>query len=145
MVGRLLRAHDHVLVVRKHDHVACSRGLDRRDDVGRRRVHGAAAVDDARAKALVETLVAVAGHDRDHVGHAGRRVGDRFEQALRALLCLLVHVRDLDPADRPARGCVRERPPRVVGVQMHLERGAVADHQQRVAERVEVVLELVGV
>ena len=64
--------------------------------------------------------------------------------ALRAL-GLRVHVRDLDAADRAARGAERERAARIVGVDVHLQRRAVADDEQRVAELLELGFELVGV
>ena len=77
--------------------------------------------------------------------HACVVVGHRLQQPLLALVRLLVHVRDLDTGDRAARDAERERAPGIVGVHVHLERGAVADDEQRVPERLELGLELVGV
>jgi hypothetical protein len=69
----------------------------------------------------------------------------RAQQALLTPLRLLVHVRDLDAFDRAARDAERERAAGIVGVHMHLECTAVADHEQRVAELLELVLERVCV
>ena len=52
-----------------------------------------------------------------------------------------MHVRDLDAIDRPCRDPERERPSGVVGVDVHLQRIAVSDDEQRVAELVELRLE----
>ena len=99
-----------------------------------------------RAVALEETAVAVAGRrPRRRRSRASVRVGHRLEEPLLALLRLLVHVRDLDALDRPDRGAERERAPGLVGVDVHLERGRVADDEQRVAEPLELALERVGV
>ena len=54
---------------------------------------------------------------------------------------LLVHVRDLDPVDRPGLRADRERRAGIVGVHVHLERARVADDEQRVAELLELALE----
>ena len=62
------------------------------------------------------------------------------EKALLALLGLLVHVRDLDLLERADGGPERERRARIVRVHVHLDRGRVADHEQRVAERLELRL-----
>ena len=67
-----------------------------------------------------------------------------MQQALLALERLLVHVRDLDAADRAVRDAERQRAARVVGVHVHLQRGAVADDEQRVAELLELALERVA-
>ena len=72
--------------------------LDRGEQVGRRRVHRAAAVDDDCAEALEELAVAVPGRHGDdgaRVGSSGR-LGNGMQQALLALERLLVHVGDLD-------------------------------------------------
>src|SRR5439155_12918396 len=67
------------------------------------------------------------------------------EEPLLALLGLTVHVRDLDPVDRAGRDAERERGARIVRVQVHLQRAAVADDEQRVAEPLELALERVRV
>ena len=68
-----------------------------------------------------------------------------MQQPLLALLGLHVHVGDLDAVDDAARDRKRERASRVVGVHVHLQRGTVADDEERVAERLEVALEVVRV
>ena len=70
---------------------------------------------------------------------------DGVQQALLALMRLLVHVRDLDAADRAARDAERQRATGVVGVHVHLQRRAVADDEQRVAELLELRLERVEI
>ena len=69
-----------------------------------------------------------------------RRIGHRVQQTLLALLGLLVHVRDLDLLERADGGAERERRTRLVGVHVHLQRRRVADDEQRVAERLELLL-----
>jgi hypothetical protein len=56
-----------------------------------------------------------------------------------------VHVRDLDPVDRALAHAERERGARVVGVDVDLERGVVADDEERVAEPLQLLLEAVRV
>ena len=56
-----------------------------------------------------------------------------------------MHVRDLDSLDRASGGAERERGPWVVGVEVNLERGLVADDEQRVAEPLELRLEPVAI
>ena len=68
-----------------------------------------------------------------------------MQEAFLALLGLRVHVRDLDAADCAACNAEGESAARVVGVHVHFERTAVADHEQRVTELLELGLELVGV
>ena len=69
---------------------------------------------------------------------ARRRVGHGVQEALLALLGLLVHVRDLDLLERADGGPERERRAGIVRVHVHLQRGRVADDEQRVAERLEL-------
>ncbi len=77
---------------------------------------------------------------------AGSRERDGHErETLLALLGLLVHVGDLDPLDRAGGSAERERGAGIVGVDVHLERGLVADDEQRVAELLELALEPVAV
>ena len=76
---------------------------------------------------------------------ARARLGDRLQQARLALRRLLVHVRDLDARDRALRDAQRQRGSRIVRVHVHLQGGAVADHEQRVAEQLELALERIRV
>ena len=71
--------------------------------------------------------------------------GTTRQQALLAIEGLRVHVRDLDRCDRAASDSERQRAPGVVGVDVDLERRRVADDEDRVAERLELRLDLVGV
>ncbi len=74
-----------------------------------------------------------------------RRLRDGVEEPFPAVDRLQVHVRDLDVRERaPAHG-ERERPAGIVGMHVNLERGRVPDDEHRVAERVELALDLVGV
>ena len=68
-----------------------------------------------------------------------------MQQAFLALMRLLVHVRDLDAADRAARDTERQRAAGVVGVHVHLERRAIADDEQRVAELLELRFERIEI
>ena len=56
-----------------------------------------------------------------------------------------MHVRDLDAVDRSDRGPERERGTGIVGVDVNLERRRVADDEQRVAQPLELRLELVPI
>ena len=56
-----------------------------------------------------------------------------------------MHVGNLDALDRAHRRAEGECGARVVGVDVHLERRLVADHDERVAEGVELRLELVAI
>ena len=105
------------------------RAVDGCDDRGRGRIHRLAPVDDDRAEALEEAPVPVAGRDGDG-GADGRRL-DEPELALRGLDVHVLHVHLLDDPDR---GCERERPTRVVGVEMGLHGARRADDEQRVPE-----------
>ena len=69
---------------------------------------------------------------------------DERETPLPPLL-LLVHVRDLDSLDRARGRAERERGAGVVGVDVHLDRGLVADDEERVAEPLELRLEPVAI
>ena len=60
-------------------------------------------------------------------------------------LLLLAHVGDLDALDRARGGAERQRRARLVGVDVHLQRGLVADHDERVAEPLELRLEPVAI
>ena len=119
------------------------RSLDRGEDVGRRRVHRPAAVDDARAEALEEprgcprrrrprqrrsSPVARSCSRSSRCGRSGRA-------------CSRSRRRRSSPRGDPER----ERASRVVGVDVHLERARVADDEQRVAEPLELRLERVRV
>ena len=73
------------------------------------------------------------------------RVGRDEREAPLPLLLLLVHVGDLDSLDRAGGRAERERGAGVVGVDVHLERGLVADDDERVAELLELRLEPVAV
>ena len=110
MIRRLLGGHDHVLVVRKHDDFFRIRPFDRLDQVRGRWIHRVSAVDDVRTGALEECAVAGTRGDGDDRGRpaAGR---DDVQQAVLALLRLLVHVRDLDAADRAAGDAERQSAP----------------------------------
>ena len=75
------------------------------------------------------------------VAMRGRRTS--LEKPLLALCSLVMHVRDLDALDDADRGTECEGLPRVVRVDVHLERGRVADHEERVADPLELLLERV--
>ena len=74
------------------------------------------------------------------VASAGRRT---LEESFLALRRLHVHVRDLDALDDAERRAECERLSGVVGVNVHLERGRVADDEERVADPLELGLERV--
>src|SRR5206468_652338 len=90
---------------------------------------------------LEELAVSRACDDRDDSRRRRRRVGHGREQPLFAFLRLFVHVRDLDASDRADARAERERPPRIVGVHVHLDGGRVSDDEQRVADLFELALE----
>ena len=148
----MLGGEEDVRVVREdHGFVGVER-LHGSDEVGGRRVHRLPALDDGErsdvsCEALEEAPVALARDDGDDAGGRalGRRVGHRGEQPLLALLRLLVHVRDLDAVDRADRAADRERGAGIVGVHVHLDRGRVADDEQRVADLLELLLERLAV
>ena len=122
--------------------------LDRGDELGGRRVRRLTAGDDADrpdrlGERLEETPVPLPGHHRDDPALRARGRDER-ETPL-ALFLLLVHVGDLDSLDRARGGAERERGAGVVRVDVHLERGLVADHHERVAEPLELRLEPVAV
>src|SRR5439155_18814781 len=71
-------------------------------------------------------------------------IGDDGQPAV-ALFLLHLHVRDLNSFDRPDGRAERERGAGIVGVDVHLERRCVADDEERVAEFLELRLELVAV
>ena len=137
----LLGGHDDVGVVRQEHDLLCPRPLHSHEQVGSRRVHRLAALDDScRAEALEQPPVSLPGYDR-HDRADRLRVGDRLEQPLLPLLGLDVHVGDLDRFDHTGGGTERERGPGVVGVDVHPERAGVADDEQRVAEPLELALQ----
>ena len=68
-------------------------------------------------------------------------VAAALREPLLPLERLRVHVRDLDSFDDTDRGARREGEPGVVRVDMHLERGLVADDQEGVSERFEHTLQ----
>ena len=144
----LLGGEDHVRVIREDEHVVGRNGLDRVEDVLRRRVHRLPTLDHARrAEALEEPAVSPAGAHGDEPGLERReRVGRApLEEPLLALRGLVVHVRDLDALDDADRRAERERLPGIVGVDVHLERRRVADDEERVADPFELRFERVGV
>ncbi len=121
-------------------------GLDRLENVCCRRVHRLASLDDPRrAETLEEPPVAAAGTDGDEPGverGEGRRSA-ALEQPFLALRGLDVHVRDLDALDHAERRAQGQRASGIVRVHVHLERGRVADDEQRVADLLEAALERV--
>ena len=145
-LGRLLGGEDDVRVVREHEHLGGGCRLDRGDDLLGRGVHRLPALEHPRgAVPLEEPAVAGAGDDGNDAG-LERVVGvghvrHRPEEAAGALLRLLVHVRDLDALERPEARPRRERRPGLVRVDVDLQRGLVADDEQRVAEALELRLE----
>ena len=94
-----------------------------------------------RGEALEQLAVAVARHDRDDTRLRRRGFRHEGEQALLALVRLLVHVRDLDPVDRAGVRPDRERGAGIVGVHVHLDGTRVTDDEQRVAELLQLSLE----
>ncbi len=79
------------------------------------------------------------------VANGSDGAGTAAQEPRLALLGLRVHVRDLDPLDGAGCDADRERAARVVGVHVHLQRGRVADDEQRVAQLLELRLDRVGV
>ena len=156
MLRRVLGREADVRVVRQEDDLVGRQLRDRLEQFRRRRVRRLATLDDpdgpdGRGDAFEEFAVPLPRDDRDDT--AGRtlnrvwkrrRVGDRGESPL-ALLLLHLHVRDLDPFDRPDGGAERERGAGIVGVHVHLERRLVANDEERVAEQLELRLEAVAV
>ncbi len=140
MVSCLLGGHDHVLVVRQHDDLVRRHRFDRRDQVGRRRIHRLAAIHDPGAAALEERTVPGSGRDGDHRGRFAID-GHRVQQPVFPLQRLHVHVRDLEAADRTARDTERQSAAWIIGVNVHLERALVADDEQRITDLLELGLE----
>ena len=150
--GRVLGRQEHVRVVRQDHRLVGVERLHGREQVCRRRVHRLPALDDRERadvlrEALEEPAVPVSRDDGDDAGRRAlrRHVGDGREQPLLALARLLVHVRDLDAVDRADRAADRERRARIVGVHVHLDRGRVADDEQRVADLLELLLERLAI
>ena len=142
-IGRLLGGEDHVRVVRQHDDRLRIRALDRGDELGRRRVHRLPALDDLRAPGVLsksERLPAPATTATTSRGER-RCVGNGVQQALLAPLGLLVHVRDLDLLERPDSGRERERSTGLVRVHVHLHGRRIAYHEERIPERLELLLQ----
>ena len=112
--------------------------LDRREQILGRRVEGRATVDDGRAEALEHVLHPVPAGNRDHSREAAPEpralVGD-----------LLVHVGDVLARDLAGVGEQGLGGLGVVGVDVDLQRGGVADHQDGVPERLEPIDERVAV
>src|SRR5207247_5785538 len=92
---------------------------------------------------LKQPPVALAGDDRDDGPPAIART--RMRESLLALGALEVHVRDLDPFEDPDRRARPQRGAGVVRVNVSLERGRIADDEERVAERFELALEGVAI
>ena len=100
---------------------------------------------EARAEAGVEHAVAVAVDDREHVGQPAVVLEQRGGRAARCeLVALRVHVADLDARELPERRRGGEREARIVGVHVRPHELAVRDHDERVAERRELPLELLA-
>ena len=146
----LLGGQDHVRVVRQDDHVVRRHGLDRLEDVGGRRVHRLAALDDARrAEALEQPPVAASRTRRRRapVSSVASAVGappPSSSRSSRCAVCRCMFAISTPSIDAHAR-CRMRAPPGVVGVDVHLERRRVADDEQRVAEPLELALERVRV
>ena len=94
------------------------------------------------AELAEEPLVAVPGDHRDH--HGGRGVRSRAQPFV-AGLGLLVHVVDLDLADRAVPESFAEDGARVVGVNVDLHEAIVADDEGTVADRRQERLKRVAV
>ena len=137
---RLLGGEHDVAVVGQHDDLVGAQRVDRLEELRRARVHGLPAVHDGLAAELAEQrLVALAGDDGDDHGALGDPAA--CLQTLVAGLRLLVHVVDLDLADRAELERFAEDDAGVVGVHVHLDHAAVADDQGAVAEREQERLE----
>ena len=139
----LLRREDHVRVVRQDEHLGRRRRLDCGEEIAGRRVHRLAALEHARRPVALEQppVPAPGTTATTPVSSVCPRIGNRFEQPLRALDRLTLHVRDLDSLDRAERSAERERPARLVRVDMDLQSRRIADDEQRVAEALQLVLE----
>ena len=97
-----------------------------------RRVERRAAVEHVRAEALEQLAHAVAGDDGEHAAGV-----DRLAHAGGALLDLLVHVGDVEPRDLADVVEQAGRALGLVGVDVDLQRGGVADDEHGVAESLE--------
>ena len=127
--------------------ITSSRGrrLDRGEELRRGRVHRLAALDhDRRAEAAEEPLVSRARAYGDDCGPRAPVLA-RGGQARLALGRLRVHVLDVDLVDDARGGAERERPAGIVGVDVDLHGARRADHEERVAEVLELALEPRGV
>ena len=137
---RLLGGEDDVRVVRQDDHLGRGSRLDRSErclpstgsSSGRPRRSRAAPSSrrDGGCRRPATTATTPAP--------VSRASGTASSSRSLALLRLLVHVRDLDAFDRADRGPERERLAGLVGVDVDLERARIADHEQRVAELLEL-------
>ncbi len=133
IAGGLLGREDDVAVVGQKDDLVDAQRLHRLEQLSRAGVHGLAAVDDGvTAKLTEEPLVAVPGDHRDH--HRGRGVRGRAQPFV-AGLGLLVHVVDLDLADRAVPESFAQDGARVIGVNVDLHEAIVADDEGAVADR----------
>ena len=114
-------------------------------DVGCGRVHRLPTLDDlGHSKALEEPAVPLS---RDHRHHARPALvaRHRVQQSLLPSNRLMVHVGDLDAFERSNSTPDTESRARVIRMHVHLERALVADHEQGVAEGVQLAFELVRV
>ena len=103
-----------------------------------------ARLDHGGVLGLENRAVALALDERDDAGFQLDRVTARREARL-AGRCLRVHVRDLDLIDDTDGSRRRERSPRIVRMDVHLDRRLVPDDEERIPEAPEHVLEPPGV
>ena len=104
-----------------------------------------AAVDDRGAEALEQPPVAAPARHGDRAQRPRARSGRHAAGAPRAPgVCSCMFAISTPPIV-PRAPTERQRPPGIVGVDVNLQRRAVADDEQRVAERLELVLDRVGV
>ena len=120
--------------------------LDRAQDVGRGRVHRLPPVDDAarRSNASNSSLFPAPSDTATRPVCRSPAASVAASRASRSLR-LLVHVGDLGLEDLAEPRSERDRGLVVVGVHVHLERGGVADDEERVADPAELALEQAGV
>ena len=111
--------------VRQHDDLVGGHLVDAGQQLEGARVERRPALDHVRAELLVEAAHARSGRDRDdaaaHDGD-GRRASRSGGEPRRALLLLLVHVGDVEALDRSGAVEHRDRPLRVVGVDVDAQR-----------------------
>ena len=136
-LGGALGGHEDVGRVGQDDDLLGRHLVDPREQLVGRGIQGGAAVQRVDAQPFEERRHARPRADRERAAartNPPTRAVPVCRQALRALLDLGMHVRDVQARDLAGGGEDRGRPLGLVGVDVDLERRCVADHEHAVAD-----------